>query len=759
MGKPKDLIVRGARENNLKNVTLSIPKNRLTVFTGVSGSGKSSLVFDTIAVESQRQLNETYSSFIRHRLPHYGKPDVDEIKNLTIAVVVDQNRIGGNARSTVGTITDFSPLLRLLFSRIGQPFAGYANAFSFNNPQGMCPHCEGLGKVDVVNIELLLDKEKSLNENAIRFPTFETGGWRWSRYARSGLFDNDKKLKDYSEEEWHNLLYAEGIKLTNPSPGWRKSARYEGIIPRFTRTFFKRDSKESGVMYKNEFDSIVTRGICPECHGARLNSAVLASKVLGKNIADCSAMQISDLIIFLSEIETLEEATPALPILDAVKTSLGHLVTIGLGYLSLSRETSTLSGGESQRVKIVRHLGSSLTDLTYILDEPSAGLHPADVDKLNTILKELRDKGNTVLVVEHDPGVIAIADHIVDMGPKSGSCGGEIMYQGNLPGLLASATLTGEFLSIKPDIKATFRKPKGFFTMENVTLHNLKEVCVSVPIEVLNVITGVAGSGKSSLISHALTAQYPDIIKIDQSELRGSKRSNIATYTGIHGHIRRLFAKHNNANAALFSTNSKGACPSCKGLGEIHTGFAFMGDVVTPCDVCNGTGFKRDILAFTFQSRNIHEVLALTVAEALDFFHVPEMQAPLQRLSEVGLGYLTLGQPLSTFSGGERQRVKLAAELENIGQAYIFDEPSTGLHISDVAKLITMLNRLVDQGSTVIVIEHNLDIISQADWIIDMGPGGGHDGGQITFEGTPAGLLKSQTLTGQFLSRYLKSTM
>lgn len=755
MGKPKDIIVRGARENNLKNVSLSIPKNRLTVFTGVSGSGKTSLVFDTIAVESQRQLNEMYSSYIRHRLPHYGKPDVDEMKNLTVAIVVDQRRIGGNARSTVGTITDFSPLLRLLFSRIGQPFAGYANAFSFNNPQGMCPHCEGLGKVDVVNVELLLDKEKSLNEDAIRFPTFESGGWRWSRYARSGLFDNDKKLKDYSKEEWHNLLYAENIKLTNPSPGWRKSAKYEGIIPRFTRTFFKRDSKESGVMYKDAFDRIVTRGICPECHGARLKPAVLASKILGKNIADCSAMQVSDLIIFLSEIETLKEAAPALPILHVIKTSLGHLVTIGLGYLSLDRETSTLSGGESQRVKIVRHLGSSLTDLTYILDEPSAGLHPADVDKLNTILKELRDKGNTVLVVEHDPGVIAIADHIVDMGPKSGSCGGEIVYQGNLPGLLASATLTGEYLSVKPDIKETFRKHKGVFTVEHATLHNLKDVSVSVPKEVLNLITGVAGSGKSSLISHALAAQYPEIMKIDQGELRGSKRSNMATYTGIYDDIRHLFARHNNADAALFSTNSKGACPSCKGLGEIHTGFAFMGDVATPCDVCGGTGFKREILAYTFQGRNIHEVLSFTAAEALDFFHAPEILAPLQRLLEVGLDYLTLGQPLSTFSGGERQRVKLAAELENQGQAYIFDEPSTGLHISDVAKLITMLNRLVDQGSTVIVIEHNLDIISQADWIIDMGPGGGHDGGQITFEGTPAGILKSQTLTGQFLSRYL----
>lgn len=407
----------------------------------------------------------------------------------------------------------------------------------------------------------------------------------------------------------------------------------------------------------------------------------------------------------------------------------------------------------------MRHLGCSLTELTYILDEPSAGLHPADVDKLNTILKELRGKGNTVLVVEHDPSVIAIADNIVDMGPKSGSYGGEIVYQGNLAGLLASATLTGEYLSIKPSIKTTFRKPQAFFTLENVTLHNLNDICVSVPQEVLNVITGVAGSGKSSLISYALTAQFPDIIKIDQSELRGSKRSNIATYRGIHDNIRRLFAKHNNANAALFSTNSKGACPSCKGLGEIHTGFAFMGDVVTPCDVCNGTGFKRDILAFTFQDRNIHEVLSLTVAEAFDFFHDPNIQGPLQRLAEVGLGYLTLGQPLSTFSGGERQRVKLATELENQGQAYIFDEPSTGLHISDVAKLITMLNRLVDQGSTVIVIEHNLDIISQADWIIDMGPGGGNDGGRITFEGTPAGLLKSRTLTGQFLSQYLKSAM
>lgn len=466
-------------------------------------------------------------------------------------------------------------------------------------------------------------------------------------------------------------------------------------------------------------------------------------------------MQVSDLIAFLGEAGKTADAAPALPVLEAAQKSLAHLVTIGLNYLSLDRETSTLSGGESQRVKMVRHLGSSLTGLTYILDEPSMGLHPADVDKLNTTLQELRDKGNTVLVVEHDPDIIAIADHIVDMGPTSGACGGEITYQGNVSGLLASATLSGKYLSAAPGIKSTFRKAKGYLAVEHVTCHNLKDVSVAVPQGVLSVITGVAGSGKSSLINYALAAKYPDIVVIDQSELRGSRRSTIATYTGIHDSIRQLFARQNNADASLFSTNAKGACPACKGLGEIHTDLAFMDDVVTPCDLCDGTGFTRKALAFTLRGKNIHEVLLLTVAEAVAFFHEPDIVPPLQRLLEVGLGYLTLGQPLSTFSGGERQRVKLAAELKNKGRAYVFDEPSSGLHVADVATLITMLNRLVEGGGTVIVIEHNLDIISQADWVIDLGPGGGRDGGRIIFEGTPDKLLASSTLTGKFLSKHL----
>lgn len=745
------LHVVGAREKNLKNVTVSIPKKQITVFTGVSGSGKSSLVFDTIAAESQRQLNETFTSFVRHRLPHYGQPDVDSLENLSVAMVIDQKRIGGNARSTVGTITDIYSLFRLLYSRIGKPFVGYSNVFSFNNPHGMCPTCDGLGKAATIHIERLFDKNKSLNEGAIQFPTFRPGDWRWKRYAFSGLFDNDKKLEAYTNKEWHTLLYKTDIKLTNPHHEWPKTAKYEGIIPRFERSFLTKESKE-GSRYKKEIDFIVSRGVCPQCMGARLNPHVLSCKINGKNIADCTAMQVSDLIEVMRTIE--EQA--AITMVSAIIERLEHLDSIGLGYLSLNRETATLSGGESQRVKMVRHLGSSLTDITYIFDEPSIGLHPRDVHQLNTLLKRLCDKGNTVLVVEHDPDVISIADHVIDMGPRAGTNGGVVVYEGDLKGLAASDTLTGKHLSHRPHLKTKPRQSQGSLVIEHASLHNLKDVSVTIPKDVMTVITGVAGSGKSTLINGVLPQYYPEAIFIDQSAVRGSKRSNPATYTGMLDLIRSLFSKANNVSASLFSFNSEGACPECKGLGMTYLDLAFMDPIASICEVCQGRRFTNEVLGLRLRGKNISEVLEMTVSEARTFFYEKDIKPILERLCDVGLDYITLGQPLHTLSGGERQRMKLAAELENSGQIYVLDEPTTGLHMSDVERLIGLMNRLVDNGSTLIVIEHNLDVISQADWILDLGPGAGHDGGKIMFAGYPADLVNSESsITGRYLKKHL----
>lgn len=745
--------VAGAREHNLKNVTVSIPKKKITVFTGVSGSGKSSLVFDTIAAESQRQLNETFTSFVRHRLPHYGQPDVDSLDNLSVAIVVDQKRIGGNARSTVGTVTDIYSLLRLLYSRIGKPFVGYSDVFSFNNPQGMCPKCEGLGTVAAIHINRLLDRSKSLNEGAIQFPTFRPGEWRWKRYVCSGLFDNDKKLRDYTEEEWDTLLYKTDLKIKDPGPGWPPTSKYEGIIPRFERSFLAKESEEGKTRYKEEFDRIVTRGQCPLCHGARLQADVLTCTINGKSIADCAAMQVTDLLPFMRGIAAPAAAT----VVSAILERLESLIGIGLGYLSLNRETSTLSGGESQRVKMVRHLGSSLTDITYIFDEPSIGLHPRDVHRLNTLMKQLRDKGNTVLVVEHDPDVIAIADHIVDMGPEAGSNGGRIVYEGGLEGLTASGTLTGRHLGHRPRLNRSPRQPQGWLAIERASLHNLKDVSVNIPKGVLTAVTGVAGSGKSSLVNGVLPEFYPEAVFIDQSAIRATKRSNPATYTGILDPIRSLFAKANRVSASLFSFNSEGACPECKGLGKTYIDLAFMDPIVSVCEVCQGHRFTADVLKHTLQGKHIGDVLAMNVAEAKEFFRDEQIRPVLERLSDVGLDYITLGQPLSTLSGGEVQRIKLAAEMESGGQIYVFDEPTTGLHMSDVARLIGLLNRLVDKGSTVIVIEHNMDVICQADWIIDLGPGAGHEGGQVIFEGTPEGLIDCpHSVTGQYVQKHAR---
>ncbi|EJE7233393.1 excinuclease ABC subunit UvrA [Clostridium sporogenes] len=751
MDKEESINVVGVREKNLKNIDIEIPKKKITVFTGVSGSGKSSLVFDTIAAESQRQLNETYSSFIRHRLPHYGQPDVDSIKNLSVAIIINQKRIGGNSRSTVGTITDIAPLLRLLFSRIGKPFVGYSDSLSFNNPTGMCMHCDGLGKVDSINIDKLLDKNKSLNQGAILFPTFKPGGWRLKRYIHSGLFDNDKKIKDYNEKELDLLLNKTDIKIETYDPEWPKTSLYEGLIPRIERSFLKKEGGERD-KYKKEINRIVTKEICPVCRGARLNEKILSCKINGKNIADCTKMQINDLIIFMKEIKEQSIQT----VLKALISRLEHLEYIGLGYLSLDRETSSLSGGESQRIKMVKQLGSSLIGLTYIFDEPSIGLHPHDIGRINKLLKMLRDKGNTVLIVEHDPDIIKIADYIIDMGPKAGTEGGNIVYKGTPEGLLKSNTLTGKALQYKPHIKLHTRKAKEWLSIKNANLHNLKNINVDIPKGVMTVVTGVAGSGKSTLINGLLPKIYPETIFIDQGAIHASIRSNIATYTGIFDFIRNLFAKENNVKSSLFSFNSEGACPECKGLGVTYTDLAFMDTVISTCEVCEGNRFTDKVLDFKFRGKNISQVLKMTVAEAIDFFKEDEIYLVLKKLADVGIDYITLGQSLNTLSGGELQRLKLAAQLDSKGNIYVLDEPTTGLHISDIKKLVAIMNRLVNQGSTLIVIEHNLDVMTQADWIIDLGPEAGENGGRIMFEGEPKDIINNEnSITGKYLKRYI----
>ncbi|WP_312337289.1 excinuclease ABC subunit UvrA [Anaerospora hongkongensis] len=744
--------VSGARERNLKNINVLIPKKEITVFTGVSGSGKSSLVFDTIAAESQRQLNETYTSFIRHRMPHYGKPDVDTIENLSVAFIINQKRLGSNARSTVGTITDIYSVLRLLYSRIGEPFAGYSDTFSFNNPAGMCQHCEGLGKTEIINLELLLDKNKSLNEGAIRFPTFEPGGWRITRYIHSGFFDNNKKIKDYSAEELEVLLYSDGIKVKNPTSEWHKTALYEGVVPRIERSFLKKEDGEK-VRYGKETERFVVKQSCPHCHGTRLNDKVLSCKVKGKNIAECADMQINELLDFIQSIQAPLSAT----IIAELVNRLQHMVSIGLGYLNLSRETSSLSGGESQRIKMVSQLGSSLTDLTYIFDEPSIGLHPHDISKINELMKLLRDKGNTVLIVEHDPDMIKIADHIIDMGPGAASHGGEVVYQGTLAGLKTAGTLTGRYLTYCPELKPDTRSPKGWLSIQNASMHNIKNLSVEIPKGVMTVVTGVAGSGKSTLINGILSRLYPEIIVIDQKGVQASKRSNIATFTNIFEIIRKQFAKINGVNAALFSFNSQGACPGCKGLGVTYTDLAFMDTIVTVCEECHGKRYTAEVLAYLLRGKNIAEVLNMTVTEALAFFQEKEIVTVLKRLSDVGIPYVSLGQPLSTLSGGELQRIKLASELESSGHIYVLDEPSTGLHMADIKQLILAMNRLVEQNATLIIIEHNLDIICQADWLIDIGPYAGQNGGKIMFAGLPKDIINSQaSLTGKHLKKYIK---
>jgi len=745
--KNSDIYIVGARENNLKNVTLKIPKHKITVFTGVSGSGKSSLVFDTIAAESQRQLNETYSSYIRHRLGSFTQPDADLLENLSVSMIVDQKRIGGNARSTVGTVTDIYTFLRLLFSRVGTPFVGYSTVFSFNNPDGMCPHCQGLGTEQTVDVAHLIDKHRSLNEGAIQFPTFEPGGYRWKRYALSGLFDNDKKLADYTKQEWDLLLNKTDVKTTKPLPGYPPSHRYRGILVRFKEDFFSKDSKELKT-HAAALKKVVRSAPCPVCHGARLNQKSLSCRINGKNIAECSDMQINDLQKFLDDITAAKART----IIAETRERLQSLIDIGLGYLSLSRTTSTLSGGESQRIKMVKHMGSSLNDLIYIFDEPSTGLHPSNVERLNTMLRNLRDKGNTILVVEHDPDVIKIADHIVDMGPGAGHKGGKIVFEGNLKAFKSSGSLTAKFLHQKLTVKKQVRQADGYLEVSHASLNNLQDVSVAIPKKVLTVVAGVAGSGKSSLIHGVLAVQHPEAVTIDQSAIHASKRSTPASFVGIFDIIREMFAAANHVDAALFSFNSKGACPECKGTGVTSTDLAFMDPIVSVCEVCKGKRFTDKTLSYKLNGKSIYDVLLMSADDALAFFDAPEIISTLQQMRTVGIGYLTLGQPLDTLSGGERQRIKLALYLKKPASIYILDEPTTGLHMSDVDRLIGVMNSLVDTGSTVIVIEHNLEVIAQADWLIEIGPGAGHDGGTVIFEGTaPEMQQTSASVTGPYL--------
>ena len=762
--------VRGARENNLRDVSLDIPKRKLTVFTGVSGSGKSSLVFETIAAESRRLIDETYTAFVQGFMPTQARPDVDSLEGLTAAILVDQEPMGANARSTVGTATDAYAMLRIIFSRLGEPHIGPATAFSFNVPAGsisgeitlergrqetearqieisggMCPECEGLGRVSTVDLDELIDRDKSLNEGAITFPGFQPGTWYHRIFVDSGFFDPDKPLRDFTDAEWERLLHGPEAKVKTELV----NLTYEGLVDKIRSRYLVKDPDSLQPSLRAAVERVATFAACPACDGTRLNALARSSRIDGRNIADCSAMQISDLAEFLRGIDEPGVA----PIVGALRETLDSLVSIGLGYLSLDRESSTLSGGEAQRTKMVRHLGSSLTDVTYVFDEPTIGLHAHDVQQMNDLLQRLRDKGNTVLVVEHDSEVIRVADHVVDMGPGAGTHGGEVVYEGSVGGLGASGTATGRHLEIQQELKPMVRTPAGAIPIRNASVHNLQDVSVDVPTGVLVAVTGVAGSGKSSLIRGCLPRRDPSVTFIDQSAIRGSRRSNPATYTGILEPIRKAFASANGVKPALFSANSAGACPACKGLGLIYTDLAFMAGVVSVCEVCEGRRFTDEVLEYRLRGRNIVEVLDMSVEDAAAFFTEKPVRVMLDRLADVGLGYISLGQMLNTLSGGERQRLKLAIEMSGDSEVYVLDEPTSGLHMADVDNLIRLLDRLVDSGRTVIVIEHNLDVVARSDWVIDLGPGAGHDGGRVVFSGPPAELAASGTLTGEHLAR------
>lgn len=780
-----DLIrVQGARVNNLRDISLAIPKRRLTVFTGVSGSGKSSLVFDTIAAESQRLINETYSTFVQGFMPTLARPEVDVLDGLTTAIIVNQERMGADVRSTVGTATDANAMLRILFSRLGRPHLGSPNAFSFNVPSvsasgsitiqrgdgktddvsftrtgGMCPNCEGRGSVPDIDLAQLFDASKSLADGAITIPGYKADGWMVRSFTESGFLDPDKPIRDYTETERHDFLYREPVKVKMNGI----NATYEGLIPKVQKSFFSKDREALQPHIRAFVDRAAVFAPCPECGGTRLSEAARSSLIGGINIADACAMQISDLAEWVRDID---EPTVA-PLLTGLGHTLDAFVDIGLGYLSLDRTSGTLSGGEAQRTKMIRHLGSSLTDVTYVFDEPTIGLHPHDIRRMNDLLLQLRDKGNTVLVVEHKPETIEIADHVVDLGPGAGAGGGTICFEGTVEELRSSDTATGHHLDHRATLNADPRTPTGMLEIRGATTNNLRNVDVDIPLGVLCVITGVAGSGKSSLIHGSMPDRVGDaeqgVVTVDQDPIRGSRRSNPATYTGLLDPIRKAFAKANNVKPALFSANSEGACPNCKGAGVIFTELGFMDTVATLCEECGGKRFEASVLEYHFGGRDISEVLAMSVAEAEQFFGTGDARTPaahtiLVRLADVGLGYVSLGQPLPTLSGGERQRLKLATHMADDGGLYVLDEPTTGLHLADVDHLLSLLDQLVDSGRSVIVIEHHQAVMAHADWIIDLGPGAGHDGGEVVFEGTPADLVAARsTLTGRHLAEYLGS--
>jgi excinuclease UvrABC ATPase subunit len=775
-----DLIrVQGARVNNLKDVSVELPKRRLTVFTGVSGSGKSSLVFGTIAAESQRLINETYSAFVQGFMPTLARPEVDVLAGLTTAIIVDQERMGANPRSTVGTATDANAMLRILFSRLGKPHIGPPNAYSFNVPSvrasgaitvergagrtktekatfnrlgGMCPRCEGMGSVTDFDLSALYDDSLSLNEGALTIPGYTMDGWYGRIFRGCGFFDPDKPIRKYTKREQHDLLYKEPTKIKVDGI----NLTYEGLMPKIQKSMLSKDVDALQPHIRAFVERAVTFSTCPECDGTRLAKEARSSKIEGKNIADVCSMQISDLADW---VRGLDEPSVA-PLLGALQHLLDSFAEIGLGYLSLDRPTGTLSGGEAQRTKMIRHLGSSLTDVTYVFDEPTAGLHPHDIQRMNELLLRLRDKGNTVLVVEHEPETIAIADHVVDLGPGAGTAGGTVCYEGTVEGLRAAGTITGRHLDDRAALKEKLRTPTGTLEIRGATTNNLQHIDVDIPLGVLVVLTGVAGSGKSSLVHGSIPAGAV-VVSIDQAPIRGSRRSNPATYTGLLEPIRKAFAKANGVKPALFSANSEGACPTCNGAGVVYTDLAMMAGVATTCEECDGKRFQAAVLEYRLGGRDISEVLAMSVDEAAEFFAADDARTPaahaiLDRLGDVGLGYLSLGQPLTTLSGGERQRLKLATRMGESGGIYVLDEPTTGLHLADVEQLLGMLDRLVDAGTSAIVIEHHQAVMAHADWIIDLGPGAGHDGGRIVFEGTPAELVAAgSTLTGKHLAAYV----
>ncbi|MEA3552121.1 excinuclease ABC subunit UvrA [Pseudarthrobacter sp. C1] len=772
--------VQGARENNLKDISVELPKRRLTVFTGVSGSGKSSLVFATIAAESQRLINETYSAFVQGFMPSLARPEVDFLEGLTTAIIVDQERMGANPRSTVGTATDAHAMLRILFSRLGSPYVGPPTAYSFNVPTrkasgvmstekggrvekavvqqavylgGMCPRCEGMGNVSDIDRTALYDDEKSLSEGALLVPGYSMDGW-YGRLFEGMALPMDKPISKFTKKQLDTMLYAEPTKIKVEGV----NLTFEGIIPKIQKSMLSKDPEAMQPHVRRFVERAVTFQTCPECKGTRLTRQALSSKINGKNIAELCQMQISDLAGWIRDLKDPSVA----PLLKGLQHLLDSFSDIGLGYLSLDRPAGTLSGGEAQRTKMIRHLGSSLTDVTYVFDEPSIGLHPHDIERMNQLLLQLRDKGNTVLVVEHKPEMITIADHVVDLGPGAGTQGGEVCYEGSVEGLRSSDTITGRHLGDRASLKDAVRKASGALEVRGASTHNLQAVDVDIPLGVLTVVTGVAGSGKSSLI-HGSVAKREGVVVIDQGAIRGSRRSNPATYTGMLEPIRKAFAKANGVKPALFSSNSEGACPTCNGAGVIFTELGVMATVESPCEDCEGRRFQASVLEYTLGGRNIADVLAMSVTEAAAFFAEGEAKTPaartiLDRLDDVGLGYLSLGQPLTTLSGGERQRLKLATQMAEKGDVYVLDEPTTGLHLADVENLLGLLDRLVDSGKSVIVIEHHQAVMAHADWLIDLGPGAGHDGGRIVFEGTPAGLVAdASTLTGKHLAAYVGS--